>query len=334
MAVPLDTVRAQNAELKSLNAGQVGVFVGGTAGIGEFALKAFAQRTTNPKIYIVGRNGAAAATITEQVKVLNPESEVVFIKADTSLIKNVDAVCKEIQSKEDKINFLFLTTGYLAFDGRNETSEGIDKKFCLYYYSRMRFVCNLLPELTAASKEPNSLSRVVTVLSADYEGPIVEHDQELKHNFSFRSSHNHTSVMNDFACEELAKQHPGTAFVHLHPGYVKTGIMDHGGMLMKVLGMVVKTVLWPMAVSPEESGERNLFYGSASMFAPKATAGEDAAVGSDGTKGSGAYLMSWKGTQAGNRKVLDPLREKQMGKTIWEHTLEVFRKAEQTEPHA
>ena len=55
MAVPFDTVRALNAKLKSLNPGQVGVFVGGTAGIGEFALKAFAQKFTNPKIYIVGR---------------------------------------------------------------------------------------------------------------------------------------------------------------------------------------------------------------------------------------------------------------------------------------
>jgi hypothetical protein len=55
MAVSLDTVKAQNAKLKSLDAGLVGVFVGGTAGIGEFALKAFAQRTTSPKIYIVGR---------------------------------------------------------------------------------------------------------------------------------------------------------------------------------------------------------------------------------------------------------------------------------------
>ena len=55
MAVSFDTVKAVNAELKSLNPGQVGVFVGGTAGIGEFALKAFAQKTRNPKIYIVGR---------------------------------------------------------------------------------------------------------------------------------------------------------------------------------------------------------------------------------------------------------------------------------------
>jgi hypothetical protein len=197
----------------------------------------------------------------------------------------------------------------------------------------MRFVHNLLPELTAASKEPNSLSRVVTVLSAGYEGPLIEDDLELKHNFSLRNCGSHAVIMNDFACEELAKQHPGTAFVHVYPGFVKTGILDHGGMLMKVLGRVAQTVLSPMAVSPEESGERNLFHGSASMFAPRASAGEDAAVGSDGTKGSGAYLVSWNGKKVGNRKILDALREKQMGKTIWEHTLEVFRRAEQTGPH-
>ena len=54
-AVSFHTVKALNAKLKSLNAGQVGVFVGGTAGIGEFALEAFAQKIKNPKIYIVGR---------------------------------------------------------------------------------------------------------------------------------------------------------------------------------------------------------------------------------------------------------------------------------------
>ena len=198
----------------------------------------------------------------------------------------------------------------------------------------MRFVHNLLPELNAASKEPNSLSRVVTVLSAGYEGPFVEDDLELKHNFSLRNCLSHAVIMNDLACEELAKQHPGTAFVHVYPGFVKTGILNHGGMLMKVLGTVAQTVLAPMAVSPKESGERNLFHGSASMFAPRASAGEDAAVGTDGTKGSGAYLVSWNGKKVGNQKILNALREKQMGKTIWEHTLEMFRRAEQTGPYA
>ncbi len=70
---------------------------------------------------LLSRNEAAAATITEQVKTINSESTVVFVKADTSLLKNVDIACKEIQSKEDKVNFLFMTTGYLAFDDRTGT---------------------------------------------------------------------------------------------------------------------------------------------------------------------------------------------------------------------
>lgn len=211
-----------------------------------------------------------------------------------------------------------------------ETSEGIDKKFSLNYYSRMRFVHNLLPGLNAASKDPNSLSRVVTVLSAGSEGPLIEEDLELKHNFSLRNCLSHAVIMNDFACEELAKSHPGTAFVHVYPGFVKTGVMDHGGVLMKVLGRVAQTLLAPMMVSAEESGERNLFHGSASMFAPRASAGKDAAVGSDEVKGSGAYLVSWNGKKVGNQKVLDALRERRMGERIWEHTLEVFKRAEAT----
>ena len=193
----------------------------------------------------------------------------------------------------------------------------------------MRFVHNLLPGLTAASKDPDSLSRVVTVLSAGYEGPFIEDDLDLKKNFSLRNCGSHAVIMNDFACEELAKEHRGTAFVHVHPGMVKTGILDHGGILMKVMGRVAQTVLSPMALSPEESGERNLFHGSASMFGPRANAGEDAAVGSDEMKGSGSYLVNWNGKKVGNRKVLDALREKQMGKTIWEHTLEIFERAKQ-----
>lgn len=272
----------------------------------------------------------------------------VFIKTDVSLLRNVDTACREIQAKEDKVNLLFLTSSFLSFDGRNglylplpisayhtsdslppETSEGIDKRLCLNYYSRMRFVHNLLPQLTAAANDAGSLSRVVSVLSAGHEGPVVEDDLELKRNFSFVNCRNHGCVMNDFACEELAKHHPGTAFLHVYPGLVRTGILDHGGLLLKVLGRLMMTLLFAMEVSAHESGERNLFHASAPLFAPRATAGPDAAMGSDGTRGSGAYLLNWDGKPIGNAKVLDAMRQKQLGQRIWEHTLEVFGRLEQ-----
>lgn len=57
MAIPLDVVRAQNDGLKDSDTRHVGVFVGGTSGIGEFTLKAFARRIRRPTIYIIGRYG-------------------------------------------------------------------------------------------------------------------------------------------------------------------------------------------------------------------------------------------------------------------------------------
>ena len=50
-------------------------------------------------------------------------------------MSSVKAVAKEIASKVDKVNFLVLTAGMLGL-GKNDTSEGNDKKLTLDFYSR------------------------------------------------------------------------------------------------------------------------------------------------------------------------------------------------------
>jgi hypothetical protein len=52
--VHIDKVRESNAQGKRLT-GLVGVFIGGTGGIGESTAKEFFLRATKPKAYIVGR---------------------------------------------------------------------------------------------------------------------------------------------------------------------------------------------------------------------------------------------------------------------------------------
>lgn len=53
---------------------------------------------------------------------MNSGSQAIFMKVDISLIKNVDAICEEIQKREKKINVLFLTAGYMTLKGRNGES--------------------------------------------------------------------------------------------------------------------------------------------------------------------------------------------------------------------
>ena len=118
--VLLSEVEASNESVaKTLPAGLVGVFAGATAGIGETALKEFARITTQPRIYFIGRSQEAGDRLITELGKLNLGGYFVFVKADTSLLKNVDKVCKDIQSKESKINLLFLSQGTLKFGGKS-----------------------------------------------------------------------------------------------------------------------------------------------------------------------------------------------------------------------
>ncbi|MCJ1326127.1 hypothetical protein MMC10_002791 [Thelotrema lepadinum] len=338
--VSLEIVRASNAKLKDLGPGLVAVFVGGTSGIGESTLKAFAKNTVQPRIYIIGRNEAVANTIIASVSDLNASATVTFIRADISTLKAVDAACDQIKSKEKHINLLFLTCGVLSLEGRAETPEGIDKKLAINYYSRFRFVSSLLPLLKAASIHPGGLARVTSVLSAGFERAINESDLALSNpgSYSLSAAWAHACVMNSFATEFLAAENPEVGFVHMYPGFVKTGQFKGAqvGWVVRGLLRVVGFLASPLAVDLGEAGERGVFIGTGGEFGPKGNGtgtgkGKEEgemAVGSDGVKGSGAYLLKWDGSVVGKQNVLKPMRERGLGEKVWKHTLEMFERVE------
>lgn len=115
--VTLSQVHASNAQITaSLPVELIAVFVGATSGIGEAALKEFVSQTKRPKCYLVGRSEQAATRIIEECKTLNQDAHIVFMRADTSLVKEADRLCEDIKSREDAINILFLSAGAAVFD--------------------------------------------------------------------------------------------------------------------------------------------------------------------------------------------------------------------------
>lgn len=214
----------------------------------------------------------------------------------------------------------------MRFSTSTETTEGLDKKFSLNYYSRMRFTHNLLPLLNAAASESNSVSRVVSILSVGREGSLFEDDLELKRNYSLPACEAHTATMTDFSFEELAKQNPATAFVHTFPGTVKTSMAANMGGVMGIVATALMPLFGPFLTPAEESGEKHLYAGTAEVFAPRKEAKADAAVGSDGLKGSGAYLLNQKLDPSGKTHLLKGMRDRGLGPTIWKHTLDVFER--------
>ncbi|PGH15520.1 hypothetical protein AJ80_05537 [Polytolypa hystricis UAMH7299] len=338
--VSLQTVQAHNATLKSLAPGLVAVFVGGTSGISLSTALALARHTSSPKIYLIGRSQSAADSAIASMKSINPSVQPTFLQSDISLLKNVDSVCAEIAAKEKKLNLLFMTPGYMTLKGRDETAEGLDRKFSLHYYARMRFISNLLPLLiTAAQEDPSSdsantrLSRVVSVLDphvavrAGGSGTLDFSDLSLKNTFSLQKCGAHASLMGDFFLEGMAQRHRHTSFLHTYPSGVATGVMRElpgGGVLAAVLKPLLRAFMVPI----QESGERHLFAATSGRYPPKAE-GEgmegDVAVGSDGTKGSGSYWVSWDGEVFPENKKLGKTREEGAVEKVVQHTDEVFK---------
>ncbi|SPO03700.1 uncharacterized protein DNG_06383 [Cephalotrichum gorgonifer] len=334
--VKFEAIQAHNATLKSLAPGLVAAFVGGTSGISLSTALALARHTNAPKIYLIGRSQSAADEAIASMQKINPSAQPTFIQADVSLLKNVDTVCEEIAAKEKALNLLFMTPGVGPQGSRIETAEGLDRKVGLHYYTRMRFINKLLPLLTAAAEdttrdEKSRLSRVVSVL--DPHGPLrtpfgsaaLDYaDLSLKNTWSVSRCATHATAMTDFYFEGLASKHPRTSFVHSYPSAVATGIMRD-----MPFSKVILKLSSPFLVPLEESGERHLYLATHPSFAPRveaARAGVDAAVGSDGVKGSGSYWANWDDNVFAPKKKLEETRGTGAVEKVTQHTEEVFKR--------
>ncbi|KAL3458080.1 hypothetical protein BJX64DRAFT_235221 [Aspergillus heterothallicus] len=332
--IALNAVKAHNTGLQStLSPGLVAVFVGGTSGIALSTALALARHTVSPKIYLIGRSQPAADAAITSIKSINPDASPTFLKSDISLLKNVDTVCADIAAREAKLNLLFMTPGYLTWKGRDETAEGLDRKFALHYYARMRFVERLLPLLTAAANDPtpngNRLSRVVSVLDPHVAarlggtGKLDYGDLSLKHTFTLARCGAHASLMGDFFLEGLAVKCPETSFIHAYPSGVNTGLLREYPIAAAVMSVLAR----PFMVPIEESGERHLFAATSGRYTSRrmGKSDGDVVVGSDGTKGGGSYWVSWDGDVFPQNNKIDMVRAQGAVDKVAKHTEEVFR---------
>jgi len=116
--VSITDVRASNESLNSQPPGLVAVFAGATAGIGLHTLKQLSKHVTAPRVYMIGRSRAKAATLLDELKVINPEGTYVFSEGEFSLVKDVDRFSEEIKKAEERVDILCMSPGYLSFAGR------------------------------------------------------------------------------------------------------------------------------------------------------------------------------------------------------------------------
>lgn len=201
----------------------------------------------------------------------------------------------------------------------------------LSYYSRMRFIANLLPLL-----QQSPLGRVVIVMAGTKEGPINPNDIPGKKVLPWRAR-GHLCSMLTLTLEHFAKLAPGVSFVHNYPGFVATPLAKS---MKGVTGGVMRSVFWFTGlfstknyISLEETGGRHCFLATSSRFESRERYakssgkesspldGTEVAVGSDGVVGSGVYIVDEVCESGGKdvQQVLDGIRQEGTQEKIWKH---------------
>ncbi|KAF9460154.1 NAD-P-binding protein [Collybia nuda] len=206
----------------------VGVFIGGTSGVGRAMAQAFHSYTGGKcHIIIIGRNRAAAESIfalMDEPTNTSIKLKREFIHCDVYLMKNIKETSRVLLALLPHINFLILSAGYGSIlNDRDETVEGMAGQLVTRYYSRWRFIHELLPLMRNAS-EGGLDAKVMSVLGAQrYKVISVDLDDlALKKSYWGWKAAIQSVNYNDYMMEEYAIREPTIAFTHIYPGIVNT----------------------------------------------------------------------------------------------------------------
>jgi hypothetical protein len=186
-------------------------------------------------------------------------------------MKNVQMATTKLLAAVPKLNFLVLSTGFLNMKGRDDTIEGLPKRLTTDYYSRWKFIDDLMPLLRKA-KDAGEDAKVLSVLAAGKGEPINLDDLGMKE-YSLSKEMGAAATYNDImievsllpfvrtqtsahvTCQSFAAQEPDMAFMHMYPGIVRTPLFYPASWLLKPLYPLWYYLSYFFAYSPSDSAE-------------------------------------------------------------------------------
>ncbi|KAH7329585.1 hypothetical protein B0I35DRAFT_420496 [Stachybotrys elegans] len=329
--VSIATIKSSNATAlpASLPNGLVAVFIGATSGIGQSALKqlAVAAKGKSPHFYIVGRSASTSASFVEELRSIDASSTIDFIEKDASLLRHVDEATDFILQRENKVDLVFTSIGFISFQGRKETVEGLDPSMTTRFYSRALAIQKLLPLLNK-SENPH----VTNVGAGSQEGALDMDDLDVAKpgNYSIPRAAVHATTMLTLTLERFARENPNISFVHSFPGLTATRTLYRGSS--GIIGFILQRIVAPLvntfvSASVEDVGARSLFYATNARYTVDATAALSTPIpeGLDkaATSKEGVFLVNEKSEGADSEKVLEPLRGENADK-VARHLDETF----------
>ncbi|WP_432747715.1 SDR family NAD(P)-dependent oxidoreductase [Streptomyces sp. JH002] len=196
------------------------VVAGGTDGMGRAT--ALARLERGDTVVVIGRSAEKAAGLAGQAERLGAADRFAFIKADLGSIAEVRKVIARIAEAYPVVDALVLTANRQNMK-RQESPEGLESTFSLYYVARYLLGHGLAPQFDAA---PDPV--IINVAGPGTKaGAVLWDDLHLNGKYNTMRAQLQAGRANDLLAVAFAEDPSSKAkYVLYHPGFTQTDAIN------------------------------------------------------------------------------------------------------------
>ncbi|KAK5634275.1 hypothetical protein RRF57_009989 [Xylaria bambusicola] len=217
--------------------GKVIFVTGGTAGLGKASIQALVKRGAS-HIYFTGRNTKAGEALISEMKQTNPSVGLTFLEMDFLSLASVKKGCDRFV--HDRLDLLMCNAG-IMFKPPALSQDGYEATFATNHLAHALIIQELLPALLKTAKRPNSDVRLISLTSEGWSG----HPKEGVNFSTLQTTQNallgkltrygQSKLANIVYTAEVARRYPQIMCVSVHPGVVKTDLVNNLSFSEKAL---------------------------------------------------------------------------------------------------
>ena len=209
--------------------GKTVVITGANTGIGRATAEDLARR--GAEVTMICRSKERGEAACAELRAATKNERVGLVVADLAELKDVRRAAEEVKQRHPKINVL-INNAAVFLPKREVTSDGLEKTFATNYLSHFLLTHLLLDNLKAGAP-----SRIINVATQTRGISVNFDDLQLEKKYSIMSAVGPTKMAMILHAQELAKKLEGSGVTvnALHPGLVKTPLLDEVPWLMRKL---------------------------------------------------------------------------------------------------
>ncbi|KAL4795123.1 short-chain dehydrogenase/reductase [Aspergillus venezuelensis] len=282
--------------------GKTILVTGGNIGLGKQSVLEYAKH--NPSlVWLAARSRDKAEAAIEEIKAQLPQdikANIKFLELDLASFNSIKEAARRVLQESERLDILLLNAGIMAAPP-GLTKDGYELQFGTNYLGHILFAKLLLPLLQKTATLPNADVRLINITSrghtlAPKEGIKYDILRTTAEDLGPYGRYGQSKLAQILWTREAATHYPNIAINAIHPGVVRTNLMNNAtgsAWWAKILGKIASYL-----VTPVEQGVKNQLWASVSSeiksgwyYEPVGISGSETELARDGALARG--LWEW-----------------------------------------